>query len=88
MAAGSLSTRQTEALVKRLRTDSSAPSAPPPEDLEKKKSASVRDLEARLERSLGARVKLHDQGGGRGRIEIPYLSLDDLDRILDKLLRP
>lgn len=49
------------------------------------KSANVRELEARLSRSLGTRVSVEDRSG-KGRIEIPYSSLDELDRLLQKLL--
>jgi ParB family chromosome partitioning protein len=73
-----LSVRATEDMVRRKR----APAAPPPV-----KSASVRDLEEKLARALGARVAVRDRGKGRGgSIEIKYLNLDDLDRILDRLL--
>jgi len=51
-------------------------------------SPAIRDLEQRLTRLLGARVRLHDRGGNRGgRIEIDYANLDDLDRILEYLHR-
>jgi ParB family chromosome partitioning protein len=53
---------------------------------EGRKSASVRDLEARLARQLGARVEVQDQGG-KGQIAIRYASLDELDRILDQILK-
>jgi len=51
-----------------------------------KKSASVRDLEARLARHLGSRVLVNDVGG-KGEIAIRYGSLDELDRILDLIMR-
>jgi ParB family chromosome partitioning protein len=50
------------------------------------KNASVRDLEQRLARHLGARVEVKDEGG-KGRIAIEYASLDELDRILDVIMR-
>jgi ParB family chromosome partitioning protein len=57
-----------------------------------KRAASPRDpniaaLEDELRRRLGTRVTLHAGKGtkGRGRIEIEYYSLDDLDRILNLL---
>ena len=49
------------------------------------KGASVRDLEARLTRSLGTRVEVRDRGN-KGEVAIPYGDLDALDRILEKLL--
>ncbi|MBK8169175.1 MAG: ParB/RepB/Spo0J family partition protein [Sandaracinaceae bacterium] len=48
-------------------------------------SANIRDLELRLSRSLGVRVKIDDQGK-KGVIHLPYSSLDELDRLLNDLL--
>jgi ParB family transcriptional regulator, chromosome partitioning protein len=83
VAARALSVRATEEMVRRER--SPKPSEPKADS----KSASVRDVEQRLTRELGARVALHDRGGNAGgRIEIQYANLDDLDRILARLLEP
>jgi hypothetical protein len=49
------------------------------------KSASVRDLEARLSRALGTRVEVRD-AGNKGEIAIGYADLDALDRLIEKLL--
>jgi len=80
-----LSVRATEALVKRDRApDRGRPrrSSPPAQ-----KSASVRDLEERLTKSLGGPVTITEEEPGRsGRLEIKYLSLDHLDRLLERLL--
>ena len=78
-----LSVRATEKLVKQAReqTPAQAPPAPP------KKSASVRDVESRLSKALGADVTLEEDTRGKGgRVRIRYLDLDDLDRLLDRLL--
>jgi ParB family transcriptional regulator, chromosome partitioning protein len=84
VAARSLSVRATEELVRRERSPATGKPAEP-----SAKSASVRDLEQRLTRQLGARVVIHDRGGQNGgRIEIVYANLDDLDRLLDRLARP
>ena len=79
-----LSVRQTEALVRKERgapekPRSAAPSVPP--------TAAVRDLEQRLERALGTRVRVAQKDAQRGSIEIEYHSLDQLDSLLDKMLR-
>lgn len=81
VASEGLSVRATEALVrKRLR-----PPAPKPAPAQK--SASVRDVENRLTKALGAAVSLQERGAGKGgRIEIKYADLDDLDRLLERLL--
>jgi len=78
-----LSVRQTEALVKAAREP--APKKPTPSP--PTKSVSVRDLEERLTRALGGPVSItEDEPGKAGHIEIRYLDLDHLDRLLDRLL--
>ncbi len=78
-----LSVRATEALVKKARApEPDQRPAPPPA-----KSASVRDLEERLTRALGGPVKItEDEPGKAGHIEIRYMNLDHLERLLDRLL--
>jgi len=77
-----LSVRKTEALVAQHRAPEKAK---PRKKVEK--TASVRDLEERLTRALGGPVTItEDEPGKAGRIEIKYMSLDHLDRLLDKLL--
>jgi ParB family chromosome partitioning protein len=80
VASRGLSVRQTEQLVRRKRAK--ATMAPPPTP-----SASTRDLETRLRRTLATKVRLVQTAGGAGRIEIEYHSLDELDRLLEHLLR-
>ena len=80
--AESLSVRATEALVRKLRDP-----APAPKSTKAQKSASVRDLENRLTKSLGAKVAVQEKPTGKGgKIEIKYADLDDLDRLLEVLL--
>jgi len=77
-----LSVRATEALVKKGKEpeDRKPPARP-------QKSASVRDLEERLTRALGGPVAItEDEPGKAGRIEIRYMNLDHLERLLDRLL--
>ncbi len=77
---GRLSVRQTEELVRGAKPAGKKGSAK-----NSGKSASVRDLEKRLERRLGARCEVADKDG-KGQIRIAYSSLDELDRILDVIL--
>ena len=80
-----LSVRATEAFVKKTRAEAGAPPKPPKPV--PTKSASVRDLEERLTRALGGPVTItEDEPGKAGRIEIRYVNLDHLDRLLDRLL--
>jgi ParB family transcriptional regulator, chromosome partitioning protein len=77
-----LSVRATEALVKQGR----APDKAKPRKIVEK-SASVRDLEERLTKALGGPVSItEDEPGKAGRIQIRYMDLDHLDRLLDRLL--
>ena len=78
-----LSVRQTEELVRRERTGDDKPKKEEPAQ-----SASVRDLVNRLERALGTRCRLAQKSQQAGTIEIDYASLDQLDGLLEKLLRP
>lgn len=79
-----LSVRQTEELVKRvqagvdgLNVSRETRPAPP-------KDPNITDVEDSLRRILGTKVVIRDRKG-RGRIQIEYYSLDDLDRILEIL---
>jgi ParB family chromosome partitioning protein len=79
-----LTVRATEALVKKARSPANDGRKPPAKP---GKSASVRDLEERLTRSLGGPVTItEDEPGKAGRVEIRYMDLDHLERLLDRLL--
>jgi ParB family chromosome partitioning protein len=82
VVARELSVRQVEALVKRERDGGDAP-APSPAPT----SANARDLEERLTRALGTRVKVFETGPGKGRLEISYHSLDQLDVVLSRIFQ-
>jgi ParB family chromosome partitioning protein len=85
VVAKGLSVRATEALVKKAREP--AEPAKRAESARAEKSANVRDLEERLTRALGGPVTIsEDEPGKSGHIEIRYLSLDHLERVLDRLL--
>lgn len=77
-----LSVRQTEELVRRERS----PDRPKPAKEAPAPTASTRDLEQKLERAFGTKVRLVQKSPQAGRIEIDYHSLDQLDSLLDKLL--
>ena len=71
-----LSVRQTEALVKGWSTPDQPPVAPDP---------NISRLEQDLSARLGAKVRIHHQQNGRGRLEVHYTSLDELDGVLKKI---
>ena len=76
--AASLSVRQTESLVKRLR--SKGPPAPA------KNSHQWNEIVEELQRSLGTRVRIVGKKR-RGKIEIEFYSPEQLDRIIELLRR-
>jgi len=71
-----LSVRQAEKLA--------AETAPKPKKTAPK-DPNIAAIEDDLRRSLGAKVHIKSQQGGKGRIEIEYFNLDELDRLLDLL---
>ncbi len=80
MIARSLSVRETESLVKKI-VESGAPrpaAAPKPVDVH------TRAAEERLKLLLGTKVRILRQGK-RGRIEIDFVSEEELIRIYEQL---
>jgi len=74
-----LSVRQTEALVKRLK--SGTPQTPP----KPRKDPDIARLERELTENLCAPVSVKHSASGKGQVTIRYTSLDELEGILDKL---
>lgn len=72
-----MSARQVEAAVRADKGRDARAQVPPT-----RPSAAVADLEQRLRRSLGTKVTVKDQGGGKGTVEVHYHSLDELDRLI------
>ncbi len=72
-----LSVRDTEALVRRLNDPPKKTSAEPTRE-----DPDIRRLLEDLTERLGARVVLKQGKGGKGRLEIAYNSLDELEGIL------
>lgn len=79
VAAKGLSVRDTEALVRRLNQPPRAmPAAQPPPDIH------TRQAEERLRLALGTRVRIVRKGAG-GRIEVDFVSEDELQRLFEQL---
>lgn len=77
VVARGLTVRATEGLVKSLQRPAAARQAVVKQD------PNIRQLESDLADRLGATVRLRPGRGGRGRLEISYNSLDELDGILE-----
>ncbi|MFY0530764.1 hypothetical protein [Nannocystis pusilla] len=81
-----LSVRAVERAVRERLRPAEPETEPDPET--HKRAVIVRDLEERLRRSLGVKVAVRSDSKkkGSGTIEVPYGSLDELDRLLEHLL--
>ena len=73
-----LSVRETEALVRRLAAPPRTPAAAPPTDVH------TRQAEEKMRFALGTRVRIVRKGKG-GRIEIEFVSEDELNRLYETL---
>ena len=76
VVAQGLSVRQTESLVKKW--------AQPQVAMPQKKDPDIQRLEQKLQDLIGAPVKIRHSAKGKGRLEIGYSSLDELDGILNR----
>lgn len=77
-----LSVRKTESLVRELQDKVTSR---PIQEVNKTESLSydMREMKTRLSSHFGTKVDLIDKGGNKGEIKIPYLSIEDLNRILE-----
>jgi ParB family chromosome partitioning protein len=76
-----LTVRATERLVQELQHGGSQPRS----SVRPSRDPDIQRLEARLSDRLGARVQVRHGAGGKGRLEIHYTSLDELDGILEHI---
>ena len=81
---GDLNVRQTEALARRARAASEGASKA---KRKPSKSADTAALESDLAELLGLKVEIRDQGGA-GTVKLVYQSLEQLDDVCARLMRP
>lgn len=81
VAEGGLSVRETERLVKKLLQEP----APKKEDWRAKDQNAYDELETRLRGALGTKVSIKRTDSEKGQIVIDYYSVDDLERLTDRL---
>ena len=77
-----MSVREVEQLVKDLNKPEKAPK-------KENKSLEViyQNIENRLKESLGTKVSISPKNNGAGKIEIEFYNHDDLDRLMEQLMR-
>lgn len=76
-----LSVRKTEALVRALQDQHTT--KPSSQSKDKALSYEMKEMKSKLSSHFGTKVDLIDKGGDKGEIKIPYMSIDDLNRILE-----
>jgi len=76
------SVREVEAQVQRARAARTRPRGAE----ERRRDPAERRLEEELQRALGTAVRIHRTRGNRGRIEIPFYSAEDFERLYELLV--
>lgn len=77
-----LSVRETEKLVKKIQKEKDTPETAKKE-LDPQLTTICRDLEEKMKHILGTKVAINQKNDKKGKIEIEYYSMDELDRIID-----
>ncbi|MGF1638163.1 MAG: ParB/RepB/Spo0J family partition protein [Cyclobacteriaceae bacterium] len=75
-----LSVRSVEELVRKLQQGNTKQKA---EKAESEEEADIKEVQTRLRSHFGTRVSIKHDKNNKGEIKIPYVSHDDLNRILD-----
>lgn len=78
-----LSVRETEKLVKKIQHEKEHPVVETGKILDPKMEAIYHDLEEKMKYILGTKVAINQKDKNKGKIEIEYYSMDELDRIMD-----
>ncbi|MEK6480832.1 ParB/RepB/Spo0J family partition protein [Catalinimonas sp. 4WD22] len=79
-----LSVRKVEALVRELSMPRKK-EKPAKEEENPEAAYQIRQLQTKLSSHFGTRVQIRSSGKNKGEIKIPYVSADDLNRILELL---
>ena len=83
-----LSVRETEKLVKKIQQEaklSSTEDAKKENNVDSKMTAIFGELEETMKMILGTKVAINQKDDKKGKIEIEYYSMDELDRIIDMI---
>lgn len=80
-----LSVRETEKLVKKIQQEKNEVPEAKTEKTDSKMEAIYHDLEEKMKAILGTKVSINQKDNKKGKIEIEYYSMEELDRIIDLL---
>ena len=78
-----LSVRETEKLVKKIQQEKNQKDTEKNKKINPKLEAICHDLEEKMKGILGTKVAINQKDNKKGKIEIEYYSMDELDRIMD-----
>ena len=78
-----LNVRDTEKLVKKVQQEKERPGEKTDTKTDSKLDAIYHDLEESMKAILGTKVAIHQKEEKKGKIEIEYYSMEELDRIID-----
>ena len=78
-----LSVRETEKLVKKIQQEKEEDNSKKEVKIDPKMAAILGDLEETMKMILGTKVAINQKDDKKGKIEIEYYSMDELDRIID-----
>lgn len=78
-----MSVRETEKLVKKIQQEKDQPVVKEEIKADPKMEAILHDLEEKMKTVLGTKVAINQKDNKKGKIEIEYYSMDELDRIID-----
>ncbi len=83
VADNKLNVRDTEKLVKKVQQEKERPGEKTDTKTDSKLDAIYHDLEESMKAILGTKVAIHQKDEKKGKIEIEYYSMEELDRIID-----
>lgn len=80
-----LSVRETEKLVKKIQHEEDKTDQVNENKADPKMEVILHDLEERMKSILGTKVAINHKDTNKGKIEIEYYSMEELDRIIDMI---
>lgn len=79
-----LSVRETEKLVKKTQNEKNEIKKP---KMDQQMEIIYQDLEEKMKQVLGTKVNINAKDANKGKIEIEYYNKEDLDRLIDMILK-